>query len=147
MYTKALGIAVAVLAVTTIGAASEKKVQMNDLPPAVRSAIEAETKDSTVKGVSREVENGKTMYEAETVRNGHSRDLLFDATGAVVEVEEELALDKAPEAVKAALAAHGGTILTLESVTKGSTVTYEAQVQKDGKRSKVALDGSGKPVR
>jgi uncharacterized membrane protein YkoI len=147
MKMRLIGAAVGIVALATVGTASEKKIQMKDLPPAVRSAVETATKDSTIKALSREVENGKTMYEAETVKNGHSRDLLFDAKGAVVEIEEELALDSAPDPVKSALAARGGKVLTLESVTKGSTVTYEAHVQKNGKRSEVKLDAAGKPVK
>jgi uncharacterized membrane protein YkoI len=128
------------------GAAAERKVQMKDLPPAVRTAVEAETKGATVKGLSREVEGGKTFYEAETVVNGKTRDLLFDAAGKLVEVEEELALDAAPAPVRTALSGRG-KVLKLESVTKGSIVTYEAQVQKNGKKSEVALDADGKPVK
>ena len=126
--------------------ATEHKVQMKDLPPPVRAAIEAETKGDTVKGLSREVDGGKTFFEAETVRDGKSRNLLFDASGKLVEVEETIALDAAPAAVRTALAGRG-KILRMESVTKGGVVTYEAQVQKNGKKSEVALDANGKPVK
>jgi len=37
--------------------------------------------------------------------NGHGKDVLIDASGTVVEVEEEVALDKLPEEVKAGLEA------------------------------------------
>jgi uncharacterized membrane protein YkoI len=139
---------VAVLSVAFLvtAAASEKKVQMKDLPLAVQKAVEAETKGATLKGLAKAVEKGQTFYEAETTVNGHTRDLLFDATGKLVEIEEELAMDNAPDAVKSALAGKG-KVLKLESVKKGDTITYEAQVERNGKKSEVALDASGKPIK
>jgi len=135
-----LGIAAALQA-----GAAERKIQMKDLPPPVRDAVQRETKDATVKALAKETNRGTTLYEVETQVNGHARDLLFDATGTLVEVEEETAVDAAPAAVKAALEKHG-KIVKLETVTKGPRVTYEAVVEKSGKKSEVAVDADGKPV-
>ena len=63
--------AIATLALV-FGAATEKKIQMRDVPAVVRSAIEAQTKDATLKGVSKETEHGQSFYEAETVREGRT---------------------------------------------------------------------------
>src|SRR5207244_5560798 len=104
-------------------AGADQKIQMNDLPSVVRDAVERETKGATVKGLAKEVEHGKTFYEAETEINGHARDLLFDGTGHLIEVEEQIEIDSAPAAVTTALAARG-KILRLEAVTKGTRVTY-----------------------
>jgi uncharacterized membrane protein YkoI len=135
-----LGIAAAVEA-----GAAERKIQMKDLPPPVRDAVQRETKDATVKALAEETTDGKTLYEVETEVNRHARDLLFDATGKLVEVEEETTVGAAPAAVKAALEQHG-KIVKLETVTKGPRVTYEAVVEKSGKKSEVAVDAEGKPV-
>jgi uncharacterized membrane protein YkoI len=143
--TLSLTAAVLVLGVTAVSGA-DKKIQAKDLPPAVQKAVQEETKGATIKGYAKEVENGKTMYEVETTVNGHSRDLLFDATGKLVEAEEAIALDAVPSAVKTALEARG-SVLTVETVTKGKTVTYEAQVEKNGRKSEVAVDAAGKPVK
>jgi uncharacterized membrane protein YkoI len=133
------------LGVTALFAA-DKKIQAKDLPPAVQKAVQEEAKGATIKGYARETEDGKTMYEVETTVNGHSRDLLFDATGQLVEIEEAIGLDAVPPAVKTALEARG-RILTVETVTKGKTLTYEAQVEKNGKKSEIAVDAAGKPVK
>jgi ribonucleotide reductase alpha subunit len=79
------------------------------------------------------------------VKNGHTRDLLFEANGTLAEVEEEVALDTLPAAVKTALAAHG-TLVKVESVTKGTTVVYEGVVEKTGKRSEVKVTPEGLAV-
>jgi uncharacterized membrane protein YkoI len=126
--------------------AAERKVQMKDLPPAVRTAVEAETQGTTLVGLSREKEHGRTVYEAETRQNGRTRDVTFDAAGRIVSVEQQIALDEAPAPVQAALRALG-TVVLLETVTKGSTVYYEAQVEKKGRRSEVAVDANGKRIK
>ena len=74
---------------------------------------------------------------------GQLRDLLFDASGKLVETEEETPLSAVPPAVKTALEARG-KVLKVETLTKGSTVTYEAQVEKNGKKSEVEVDANGK---
>ena len=125
--------------------AAEKRVQMKDLPEPVQKTVREQTKTAKLRGLAKEVEDGKTFYEAETTVNGKSRDILIDPTGAVVEVEEAAELASIPEAAQKTLksAAGAGKILSVETVTKGSTVSYEAVVQKSGKKSEVAVNADG----
>jgi len=60
--------------------------------------------------------------------------------------EEEVSIDTVPAPVKAALQA-AGNVIKIEMVTKGGKVTYEAQVEKHGKKSEVAVDAAGKRVK
>jgi uncharacterized membrane protein YkoI len=127
--------------------AGEAKVQLKDLPPAVKATVETETKNATLKGLSKERENGKTVYELETVVNGRTRDLMIDGSGKVYDVEEQLDLEQAPAPVKAAIAAQG-KLLALEKATTNGTTHYEGRVQtKAGKRVSFDLDADGKPVK
>lgn len=132
------------LASTTLFA-SEKRVKMADLPEAVQKTVKEQTNSAQLVGVSKDVENGKTFYEAETRANGKTRDVLIDSTGTVVEVEQEVTLDSIPEAAKKAIQtkAGSGKIVKVESVTKGSTVTYEAALSKHGKKSEVVVTADG----
>jgi uncharacterized membrane protein YkoI len=122
-------------------------VDLSKYPAAVRATIEAETKNATLKGVSKENEKGKTQYEVETLVGGKSRDLLVDPSGKVIEVEEEIPLESAPAAVQDALKARG-TVLKLERVDRDGATTYEASVKgKSGKKSEVTVDAQGKPAK
>ena len=125
--------------------AADKKVQLKDVPKAVQAAVREHARDSLVRAVLEESVNGKVMYEVETTRAGKTRDLLFDAAGELVEVEEEMSIDAAPAAVKSVLNAHG-KVVTLESLTKTGVVTYEAQTEVGGKRVEILLDGTGRPI-
>ena len=86
----------------------EKKIKRSDLPAAVEKTVAAESAGATIKGFSREKENGQIFYEAEMTVNGHTKDVLMDANGAVVEVEEEVAVDALSPEVKAGLLAKAG---------------------------------------
>jgi hypothetical protein len=150
--TKTLSFSSALVALVMVSAiaafAQETKIQLKDLPKAVRTAAEQEqTKGATLKGFAREVEGGKTFYEVKTVLNGHTRDILFDPAGTVVEVEEEIANDAVPPAAMKALMARG-KVTKVESVTKGKSVAYESMVKtKTGKSVEVAVDAQGTPVK
>jgi hypothetical protein len=124
---------------------ADTPVKMKDLPPAVQKAIEEQTRGAQIKGLSKEGEKGKTTYEVETIVNGKTRDITLDATGALVSVEEPVSIDAIPVAAKAAIMklAAGGTIKSVESVTKGQTVTYEAIIAKGLKKSEVVVGADG----
>jgi uncharacterized membrane protein YkoI len=124
-----------------------QKVQLKDLPSAVKATVEAETKGATLKGLSKEKEQGKTVYELETLVNGRTRDLMIDSAGKVYVVEEQLDPDKAPAPVKAALEAKG-RIVVLESVLENGKTRYEGQVQTSaGKKVSMEVDADGKPIK
>jgi uncharacterized membrane protein YkoI len=69
---------------------------MQDAPAAVQQAIKEQRKGATLRGLASEVENGKTLYEAELKVNGHSKDITFDQQGQIVSVEEETTLAQIP---------------------------------------------------
>src|SRR5689334_11836896 len=114
--TRIIMLAAALAIALPIGAA-EKKIQRKDLPAAVERAVQKEEANgATVKNIVLEREGGKTTYEIETTVRGHSRDLIVDAAGTIVEAEEEVSIDAVPPAVKAALEG-SGTIQKIEAVT------------------------------
>jgi hypothetical protein len=139
--------AVAVLTAAS-AVAQEKKIKRSDLPTAVEKTVAAQSAGA-VKGFSKENEKGQTYYEAEMVVNGHSKDILIDASGTIVEVEEEVAANALPADVKAGLQAKAGEgkLGKVESITKkNKLVAYEAQVTKGGKKSEVQVGPDGKPL-
>jgi uncharacterized membrane protein YkoI len=135
---------------TSAAWAKEKKIQRADLPPAVEKTVAAEAQGATVRGFSEETEKGHTYYEAELVVDGHHKDILIDRDGAIVEVEEQVAIDSLPAGVQQGLKdkAGKGTILEVESLTKhGQLVAYEAQVKgANGKRTEVQVGPDGKSL-
>jgi uncharacterized membrane protein YkoI len=130
-------------------AASEKKVAMKDVPAAVQQAIKEQSKGATLKGVTTEVESGKTLYEAELKVNGHSKDISFDAQGQIVSVEEETPIQQIPGPARDAIqkAAANGKVLEVETVKEGGKTFYEAQIKTGAKKSEVKVDASGQVIK
>jgi hypothetical protein len=70
----------------------------------------------------------------------------MNTKGEVVDVEEEVSMDRLPAAVTTRLRnkAGAGKITKVESLTKkGKIVAYEAQVNTAGKRSEVQVGPDG----
>ena len=132
-------------ALLSVAVYADTKIKLEDLPPVVRAAVQEQTRNAALMGLSKEVEKGKTMYEVETKVNGRARDLLLDASGKVVSVEEEVDINSIPAAAKSAIEKKtvGGRIRRVETVTQGSKVTYEAQYEKGGKTHEVAVNADG----
>ena len=127
----------------------ETKIKRSDLPAAVEKTVTAEAQGATIRGFSKEREHEQTFYEAELIANGHSKDILIDANGAIVEVEEQVAMDSLSPAVRDGLQAKAGNgkLVKVESLTKkDKLVAYEAQVVANGERSEVQVGPDGKPV-
>jgi hypothetical protein len=129
--------------------AQEHKIRRSDLPPAVEKTVASQVQGATIRGFSQEKEKGQVFYEAELMINGHTKDILIDAGGAVVEVEEQVVIDSLPSVVRAGLQtkAGKGNIVKVESITKhGKLVGYEAQVMTKGRRSEVQVGPDGKAL-
>ncbi len=129
--------------------AQDKKLKRSGLPPAVGKTADAQTAGATVRRYSSETEDGQLEYEVALTVNGHRKDVTIAPDGTVLEIEEEVALDSLPAAVRAGLtqAAAGGKIGKVESLTKkGVLVAYEAHVLTGTKRSEVQVRPDGKPL-
>ena len=127
--------------------AAEKKIKRSDLPLAVEKTVAAQSLGATVQGFSEERENGQIFYDAEMTVNGHNRDVLMDAAGRIVEVEEQVPVGSLPTDVQGALNAKAGKgkVVTVETITKHDRlVAYEAAVLTNGKRSEIQVDPLGK---
>ena len=127
-----------------------KKVKLKDLPAPVRAAVLEQSKGLTLKGLAKEVENGKTMYEVEMkTAAGTSKDLMLDADGKVISVEEQTTLAAIPAPARAAIekAVGKGKISLLETLTTNGTTVYEAVFKAAGKSVEVKVDAAGNPVK
>jgi uncharacterized membrane protein YkoI len=145
--------ALLVLGVSFAGVAAqetEKKISRKQLPPAVEQTVARETEGATIKGFASEREHGQQFYEASVTVNGHHKDILMDAAGNVVEVEEEVSFDSLPASVQEALKKRAGsaTITVVESLTKnGQLVAYEAHAKHGKRRSEIQVGPNGEKLK
>jgi len=149
MTSRVYLMAVAALFAGDIAFGQEHKIKRSDLPAVVEKTVAAQSEGATIRGFSTEKEHGQIFYEAALTVAGHTKDILIDAKGQVVEVEEEVVFDQLPAPVKTGLLAKAakGQIKKVESLTKHDTlVAYEAQVVTNGKRSEIQVGPDGKPL-
>ena len=140
---------VIMLALNVTVSAQEKKIKREQLPPGVEKTVAQESQGATINGFSTEIEKGKRFYEVELTISGHSKDILMDKDGNIVEEEEEVSMDSLPSAVQDALKkkAGAGTIGKIESLTKnGKLVAYEAHVKTGAKRSEIQVGPNGEKL-
>lgn len=130
--------------------AQERKIKREQLPAAVEKTVAKESEGATIKGFSTEIEHRQKLYEAALNINGHSKDILIDKNGNIVEIEEEVSMDSLPATVQEALrkAAGSGTIQVIEALTKnGNLVAYEAQVKHGKRRSEIQVGPNGEKLK
>jgi uncharacterized membrane protein YkoI len=148
-FTTLIGITTLTCLSLSTAFAQEQRIQMKDLPPAVQKTVREQSQGGRVRGLSKELDQGKTVYEAELLIQGKSKDMLIDETGAVIETEEQVALNSLPAAVRTALrkAAGKGRITLVEAVSKnGALAFYEAHVNTRGKVTEIKVSPDGQPL-
>jgi hypothetical protein len=129
--------------------APEKKLQKQDVPKAVLEAFEKAYPKAEAKGFAKEMEDGKTEFEVESIEGTIHRDIQYAPDGTVLVIEESMAVENLPAAVQDALKKDfaKGTVTTSEKVTKGSVVHYELVVQGKRKTVEVVFDADGKVIK
>jgi len=104
------------------------------LPAPVWAAFHAGHPSAVVKGVSREREDGKTVWEVECTEQGRNMDITYFADGSLAVLEESVPAADVPAAVTAALKAKypKATVSLWERVTRDRMVEYEAHLKSGG---------------
>ena len=125
----------------------EKKMQVKNLPPAVQATVKEQSKGAIIRGLAKEKEKGKTVYELELKVDGHNKDMMIDESGKIISVEEQVELNTLPTAIQTTIIkqAGKGKIVTIESLTEsGTLIGYEAVIKTGGKSREVKVSPEGK---
>jgi hypothetical protein len=142
-----VGILIALVVSLTGVVAAQQGASKNTLPDAVTKAFKTAYPDAVIKNAGKETENGKTVYEVESVDKGLNRDLVYAADGTVLECEEQVKNADVPAPVLAALKQlyPKATITKAEKTTKGQAVQYDLAL-KGARQSEVSFLPDGRPV-
>lgn len=135
--------------VPALALAADKKLSREQVPAHVLATADRETQGATVKGYLTEREDGRKVYEVETIVNGHTRDLQIAKDGTLNEVEEEVALSALPSSVQAGLKAKakGAEVVKVESLTKkGKLVAYEADTLRGRRKGSIQVGTTGETL-
>ena len=138
-----------VLGLSMSALAQERQITRKDVPAAVLVAFAEAYPRAVIKGYSKEMDKGQTVYEIESVEGKTTRDVIYSADGKLISVEEAVDTSDLPPGVKAALDKKfpGGKIVRAEKVTKGTVVGYEVWIQHMGKTTEIVFDPNGKELK
>lgn len=133
---------------TAFGAEKEQKnaASLDRLPAPALKTARKQTAGALVRSVSKEVEDGRTVYEIETTVNGHGRDMIIAADGTLMVVETEMVLDSLAAVVRSSIVEHAGRakIVRVESVELTGTLShYEALVRTGRRESEIKVRPDG----
>ena len=104
---------------------AEHTLRESQVPAAVRDAFRHAYPNARVTKYTSERENGRTVYEVESVDGTVHRDLLIGADGAILETETQVTPAQLPAPVRTAAQANGARIDKAEIVVAGRDTTYE----------------------
>jgi uncharacterized membrane protein YkoI len=131
------------------GEEKEETISMDKVPKAVLDALPKYATGTEVKSVEKGNQDGKTVYEFTIEKGGRKYELALSPKGKYKGTEEDVEFSTMPEAVQAAfktLAAVGKISGGEKAEDAHHKVTYEADIEKDGKKAEIAVSADGKVI-
>jgi N12 class adenine-specific DNA methylase len=142
---------IALLCMATLALGQEAKETMlkpGDVPAAVTQAVTKQYPNAKVSSWSKELEDGKTTYEASVSDGSFKRDVVFAEDGSLLAVEEAIQISDLPAAVKSAIRNKypGASLRKAEKILHGEQVQYEVALAKAPKKE-VLVTPAGKIIK
>jgi uncharacterized membrane protein YkoI len=127
---------------------TEEKVSLESIPAAAAKTLKEQAGNGKITSVSKETENGKTVYEGTFTKDSRVHDVTVDEAGSIISDEEKITIAEAPAAVQTAVEREvpGGKVLKVERITEGGKVNFEALVSGKDKREEIKFDERGKVI-
>ncbi len=130
-----------------LAAGQEQKLRPAEVPAAVTEAAAKRYPKAQIAGWSKEVEDGKTTYEA-SIADRSKRDVVFAEDGSLVAVEEAIRISSLPAEVKRTLETKypGAVVAKAEKIYHGDEIQYEVALRKTSKKE-ILLTSAGKVLK
>ena len=108
------------------------------LPTSVAKAFQQAYPAATISSVVNQKDNNRTAYRIESVDKGRKRALLYEATGSLIEVTEEVEEKELPAPVAAAVHSHRRAIYVSGlKVSRNGSVEYRLTLRGSRKTAMV----------
>jgi uncharacterized membrane protein YkoI len=140
--------------------AAGSELKLSECPVAVQKTFQREANGAKIDEVEKEIEDGKTTYEADVTIDGKKYDITVAENGMLLEkaLEEDedadegkkgeevkVKLSDCPAAVQKTLKceANGAKIEAVDKETKGGKIVFEVDVKIDGKNYEIRVAEDG----
>jgi hypothetical protein len=131
------------LAAVSSALSDEKAIEVEDLPGAVRAAVEARFPEARPRKAAQEEEDGRLVYEVSLKDGDAEIEVAVSAKGKILEVEKTIAAEKLPRAVAAAIQARHPRA----RIAKAEEVVAYGEGDDEGKKSyevRLSIGGEAK---
>ena len=131
------------------GEEKEETISMDKVPSKVKDTLKQYASDSEVKKIEKGHEHGKKVYEFEIEQGTRKFEVAISHKGKFMGTEEDMDLSAMPAAAQKAITnqAAGGKISGGEkAVDNNNKVSYEADIEKNGKKIELVVDSAGKVI-
>ena len=128
--------------------AGEQRIKKSDVPPAVLAAVSARNPQEMT-GFTKEIEDGKTLYEVQIKTEAGRAELIVTPDGKIVAEEHAITVKQLPDAVRQGLAASAYAKAKVQRVEKviefegGPQTRFELLVVASGKMHELVFDEAG----
>lgn len=124
------------------------KMTRADLPAAVLAAFQQAYPKADIAGVDKDTDSTGVVYEIESTEHGTNRTVVYTGAGALLEVEEAIALADLPPAAQKYMKAEypKSEVAAAERATRGDAVTYEVLLESGENRTEIVFDKAGQTV-
>lgn len=145
-----MSLACTLFALASAVQAAETKVTLKEVPGPVAKAEKAKWPNARIRGIEREEEDNKTIFEFGLSEGTRKWDASFSAAGELIAVEETIAEKDVPAPVKQGLAKKypRAKVVLVEKVLEGEGKSpktfYEYKIKTREGGFEVKLDPSGK---
>ena len=139
-------VAASLLVIPSLSYGGEEKISMTDAPSAVQAGVKKAVGDQKIEEFSKEVEDGKTTFEAEFEVGGVDHSVTVAEDGKVIEEETDVALDALPKAVTEAVmkAEPSGKMKEAAKVTADGKSCFEVDLMVGEVKHEIKVDEAGK---
>ena len=139
-------VAVAGLLAGTTVRADEEDIPLDKIPTKVRDAVKAKFPAAVFVSASKEIEDGKVLYEVKITNNKQTIEVTAGEDGKIVEIETQISPGDLPKVVTDAVARKYGPVnyLKAEDIQKGDQKYFEVLIAHAGRKTEVQLDKDGK---
>ncbi len=141
-----LGVVGGVAFAAWAGNVQEEEVTLDQVPEPARAALLTLAGDAKITKAEREKEDGILVFEAAWVTDGTKHEATVTADGTLIETEEIIPAEKAPAAVRAAIATHFGADAKVV-VEKKMIVLYEVEGKIKGEEEELLVFPTGRVIK
>jgi uncharacterized membrane protein YkoI len=121
------------------------EVALDETPPSVQNTIKGQLRDGTLDNIEKTFEGNDINYEVDmTTKAGADRSFTVALDGKLTSVQ--VTLEETPAPVRKTINEHlgNGKLVDIFRLTEGNEISYDAEVDHDGKLRDVIVSPTGK---